>query len=862
MNNFYTNIRCWGNDILYLGYNNDGQRVKERIPFAPVLYVPDYSGNDCDHHSFMGTPLKPMETNSIKDAKQFINDYKGCAGFTVYGTDRFNSEYIAREYKNRLVPYDISKIITHFIDIEVYSPKGFPDPDIAEHEITAITIKIENTNKFHVWTISNKWSSKNFDSKNLEYITESFDIQHHSCESEYDLLKDFVLWFSMNHPDILSGWNSREFDVKYIINRIERILGKTYKSQLSPWGIIQTKTQSVKRFGQQTETKIFDIYGISELDYMDLYKKYTYTASESYSLDFISNKHLGVGKLEYEGTLNDLLFSDYQKYVEYNIIDVERISNLNKVLRYIELIVEVSYAGKVPTFADALGTVKYWEILIYNHLYGKDQFEQIEKTNSDKNEAYAGAWVKDPIPGMHEWVATFDVTSLYPSIIRQVNIGPETIIENRHKQVSQITFDGLLNKTCDTEFLRGGEHKYSMSANGQFFQTDRQSFLSELMEYFFNKRVEYKNILKQLIKKKETGNYSGDEALENEIAVYDTKQLAVKILINSAYGAVGNNHFKHFSIENAEAITLTGQLTIRTIANDLNTYMNNILQTKDIDYVIYGDTDSVFLSFDSIIKKLMPNEKDKVKITQFIDKLCVNKITPVIDKSIDNLFKYMNHYSKCIDMKRENIADRAVWTGKKRYAMNVYDKEGTHYYDEPYMKIMGIEVVKSSTPAICRSKLKDALRIILRENEDSLISHIEEFRTEFMKQSPDSIAFPRGISDIQKYQMPKGDYVKGTPIHCRAAILHNALIKRLTLEHKYDIIHDGDKIKFLYLRMPNPIKENVIGFVHELPSEFNLHNYIDYNTQFQKTFLDPLENIAEAINWKTEYVSDLSELFM
>lgn len=338
------------------------------------------------------------------------------------------------------------------------------------------------------------------------------------------------------------------------------------------------------------------------------------------------------------------------------------------------------------------------------------------------------------------------------------------------------------------------------------------------------------------------------------ISKYHNFQLTKKIQLNSAYGAMGNQYFRFYDIRLAEAVTLSGQLVIQWIARDLNNYLNTILKSGGVDYVVAIDTDSIYLNLKGLVAAIYGDSipSDKSKIVDFLDKVANEKLQAVIDRSCKRLQKYLNARSQKMQMKRESIADKAIWTAKKRYILNVYDVEGVRY-EEPKLKLQGIEAVKSSTPEVCRQKIKDAIKIILTLSQAELHRYIEEFRCDFRKMLPEDVAFPRGCNGLSTYADTKSSYKKGTPIHVRGALVHNRLIADAKLEKKYPLIGEGDKIKFLYLKEPNHIHENVITMGDGgLPSELNLHRYVDYDTQFDKTFLSPLKIILDAIQWSTK----------
>src|SRR6056300_433337 len=347
---------------------------------------------------------------------------------------------------------------------------------------------------------------------------------------------------------------------------------------------------------------------------------------------------------------------------------------------------------------------------------------------------------------------------------------------------------------------------------------------------------------------------------EKEISRCNNIQMARKIQLNSAYGAIGNQYFRYYKLANAEAITLSGQVSIRWIENKMNGFLNKILQTEEVDYVIASETDSIYLNMGPLVDKFLSNKSDdKTKIVQLLDKICQDKLEPFIEQSYTELADYVQAYEQKMIMKRENIAERGIWTAKKRYILNVWNSEGVQY-NEPKLKMMGIEAVKSSTPAPCRQMIKDGLKLMMSGTEEDVINFIDESRKKFKQLPPEEIAFPRSVSDVVKYKSHSDIYTKGTPIHCRGALLFNHYIKQKKLDNKYSLINNGEKIKFLYLKKPNIIQENVISFIQDFPTELGLDKYIDYELQFEKSFVEPLKSILDAIGWNVEKTVNL-ELF-
>jgi DNA polymerase elongation subunit (family B) len=567
-------------------------------------------------------------------------------------------------------------------------------------------------------------------------------------------------------------------------------------------------------------------------------------------LDYIASVELGQKKLDHSeyDTFKDFYTKGWQKFVEYNIIDVELVDRLEDKMKLIELAITMAYDAKA-NYVDVFSQVRMWDTIIYNYLK-KRNIVIPPKNRSNKNEKYAGAYVKEPIPGKYDWVVSFDLNSLYPHLIMQYNISPETLKDERHPTA---TVDRILSEELNFELYKDT----AVCANGAMYRKDKRGFLPEIMEKIYKDRTVYK---KKMLAAKQAYEKTPTKTLEKEIARCNNIQMARKIQLNSAYGAIGNQYFRYYKLANAEAITLSGQVSIRWIENRMNSYLNKILKTEDVDYVIASDTDSIYLNLGDLVEKVYEGrEKTAESVVSFLNKICEVEFEKYIESSYQKLATYVNAYDQKMFMKRENIAERGIWTAKKRYILNVWDSEGVRY-EEPKLKMMGIEAVKSSTPAPCRSMIKDGLKLMMNGTEEDVIKFIDECRTKFKSLPPEEIAFPRTVSDVKKYYNYTDIYSKGTPIHCRGALLFNYYIKKNKLDRKYSLIGNGEKIKFLYLKKPNIIRENVISFIQDFPRELGLDKYIDYDLQFEKSFVEPLKAILDAIGWNVEKTVNL-ELF-
>jgi DNA polymerase elongation subunit (family B) len=827
---FYTNVQLIGNQFLVRGVDN-GNRFEFRDEFFPTLFVK--SKKDTQYRTLNGEVVEEIHPGTVRDCREFYKKYDEVDGFEIYGNDRYIYQYISEKYPEDEIKFDISQIKLVTLDIETTAEKGFPDVESASEEILAITIQDYTTKQIITWGVK-------------PFLNKQKNVTYHHCPSEHELLSHFINYWMQDVPDVVTGWNIQLFDIPYICKRLNRVLGEKLMKRFSNWGLVTEGEVYIQGRKQIT----FDVGGLTQLDYLDLYKKFTYKAQESYRLDYIAEVELGQKKLDHSefDTFKDFYTKGWQKFIEYNIVDVELVDRLEDKMKLIELALTMAYDAKV-NYADVFYQVRMWDNIIYNYLKKRDIVIP-PKIRSDKNEKYAGAYVKEPIPGKYDWVVSFDLNSLYPHLIMQYNISPETLLDERHPTA---TVDRILKEEINFELYKDN----AVCANGAMYRKDVRGFLPELMDKMYNERVIFK---KRMLQAKQQYEKTPTKALEKEIARCNNIQMAKKISLNSAYGAIGNQYFRYYKLANAEAITLSGQVSIRWIEKKMNEYLNKLLSTTEEDYVIASDTDSIYLNLGPLVDKFLSHKSgDKTAVVELLDKICEDKFEPFIEKSYQNLAEYVSAYDQKMQMKRENIADRGIWTAKKRYILNVWNSEGVAYA-EPKLKMMGIEAVKSSTPAPCRKMIKDALKLMMTGTEEDVIDFIDKSREEFKQLPPEQIAFPRSVSDVVKYKSSSDIYAKGTPIHCRGALLYNHYIKKNKLENKYSLIQNGEKIKFCYLKKPNIIHENIISFIQDFPRELNLDKYIDYDLQFEKSFVEPLKAILDAIGWNVEKTVNL-ELF-
>ena len=835
---FYTNVCRTRDKILVKGYQGKKQ-VKMAVSYRPKHYIPSKKGQT-PYRALDTRPLEVVELNSMGGARKFREQYSGVEGFEIHGYDKYIYTYIADKFQGDIT-YNPKLIKVASLDIECECEDGFPDPMIAGEKVNAISIKPfgKETVVFGI----GPWDH------------DRSDVIYHNCTNEANLLMKFIKYWRTESFDIITGWNVNSFDITYLCNRIDRILGEDEHKKLSPWN--QSDVREFTTMGYQKQM-IFNLYGVNVLDYLELYRKHTFVNQESYKLDHIAQVELGKKKLDYSeyGNLHTLYRQDYPKFLAYNVQDAVLVEELEEKLGLIELVQAMSYNAKC-NYNDTFGMVKYWETIIYNFLkeQGIQTPPQRLRTGNDKMKPIIGAYVKEPLLGGHDWVVSFDLNSLYPHIIMQHNISPEKMVKEYKEDV---TIEKLLNKECNLSYLK--QQNNTVCPNGTKFKRDRQGFLPELMEKFYDERKAWKKKMIEYQKEREVcTDRKRKRELDTLIKRANNNQMVRKIALNSAYGALANQYFAFFSVDLAEAITTSGQLIIKWSERTINDFMNKTLGTENEDFVIAMDTDSVYITMDKLVKQVLPEETDKNKIIDFLNN-AEGMFEKVLAEGFDDLAEYTNAFQNKMEMGREVIADRGIWTAKKRYILNVHDNEGVRLA-EPKLKMMGIETAKSSTPQWVRSRLTDAFKVVMSGTEEDLWEFVEKARKEFRNLPPEEVAFPRGCKGLVQYACPTNIYTKGTPIHVRGSLLYNHQLKKKNIDRRYEMVKNGEKIHFSYLTMPNPINENVISFLNVLPRELDLHRFIDYDMQFDKAFVDPLKVVISLIGWNVEPVASLDSFF-
>jgi DNA polymerase elongation subunit (family B) len=849
MHSFYTNVEVIGNTVHVREIINGSPNYR-KIKYKPTLYVP--AGKPTQFKTLSGNFLQPVDFEDISTAREWVQEFNQVDNFEFYGMNRFHYAALSDLFPIEHIEYDFNLLTTLFLDIETEAEHGFPNASNPKERVNLITIEDYKTQKYYVFGLEQAYTPKNA------------SVEYRQFSNEKDLLLAFLVKWKELNPDIVTGWWVTGFDIPYLINRIDSLFEEGFaRKYLSPYGKIRPTTFNFR--GGMKDIPTFAIMGVAILDYQRIYAKFIPDSREDYKLDTICEVELKVGKLnhdEYE-TFADFYRNDWTKFVDYNIRDVSLVHQLEEKLSLIQLVLQVAYDGHC-NYEDVLSQVRVWDCKIYNKLkLDGIQIPQLHPVS--KKEKYKGAYVKIPKPGRYKWIISYDVASLYPNIIRTLNIGTET----KMRKITKITEDVLLKNGLEfTAALRCAvDNVWTLAANGVCYSKDVQSFYSKLIEEMFNNRKFYQAEKSRLNKESvELEKIEGSSVKVRELKSlaqrFHIKQYAVKIQMNSLYGAIGNEFFRFYDIDNAEAVTITGQFIIKQIGTVLNNYLNKIFGTMNYDYIVYQDTDSCYISLDKLVADKTLSDDEAIKL---LKKASEKNIEPLIDKILDEIItEYLNGVPGALSMKREVIAKSAIWTGKKRYMLWVLDDEDDSKVSaaNPKLKANGVETKKSGIPKFCRERMAESIKLLFTSDDNNdTINKIVEVKKEFYSKIPNEISMPKSCNGLEKFGSDKSIFIKGTPQHVRGALMYNHLLSKGKLDKKYQKIKSGDKIRVLNLKLPNPSKQSVISFPGKLPIELGLDKYIDYELQFRKAFLEPLELILKAIKWTSEKKSSLTKFF-
>lgn len=920
---FYTNVSEVDGKIFHR-YIEDGVAKSEVVSVYPYKLYTESPYGTADMKSLFGKRLDEHSFDTIKEMKAF-----GYKHNDVHGNKSATQQFIVGEYPDgaECENHTLYNILN--FDLEVWHDNGFPDPDESLYEILSVSFDVVGKTKPFTYGL------KPYTNENTVFTYQQFD-------SEGEMLAAFVKQWVKINPVAYTGWNTnggmKPFDIPYLINRIEKTLGKGMANALSPFS-----AHSKNCISRKGRLKQYSIAGVSCLDYLELYQKYAPKKLESYKLGFIGQYEVGLGKVdftEYNNNLMNLYLGRYkvrgdketlqrkdrwcrlktiledkygltlhneveviddnmlEKYeevvdnkinsatqagvlqklynvissvvaqqsfnifVEYNTQDSVIVSRIDKKLGYIQLAFTIAHVSS-STLDDIQGTIKPWDNMIHAYLANRGIVPPPQNYDSnddgEEDEQYLGGYVKEPKVGRHNFVISVDLTSLYPSIIMMLNMSPEMLRCNKSDTSASAIIQEMLRGDYDTS--KAHDTGWAIAANGSMYAQDEIGVIPAIMQMLFSSRKVTKGTMKDVEREVERLKGANEEhsALSERLSMLDSRQLAFKILANSGYGAIGNKYFRYYLEDIAEGITSTGQLAIRFIENEINVFLNKEFNTVGQIYSIYCDTDSDYFTLEEFVIQNIPAGTDMNSIIDRLDQYVNDIVEPFIAESYDRLAKYLNAKENRLIMKREAISDCMILRGKKNYIINVYDNEHVRY-DTPQLKMMGIETARTSTPLVVRNELKECLKLVVKNDKESLRKRVKDFNTQYMQEDIRTIAFPRGVKDIEKW-VDRDSILSGCPIHVRAAINYNKLITDNGLTNNYETITSGDKMRFVILRKGNPVGSHVIGFIDDVPMIDVIEPFVDRRTLFENSFLKPLESFSNLVNMDVRNAYSITDLF-
>jgi DNA polymerase elongation subunit (family B) len=830
-------------------WSEEGVRIDTEMPFSPYLYTEDERGKDAT--SIFKTPLKKHVFRNSFERSKFVKDSSRKRFFGNLPPDQ---QFLIDMYRDTVHSKDFSKfpLKVYYFDIETFSPTSFPMPKEAKDPVILITIYNSLNNQIDTWGVEK------------EYTPKSSNVRYHKCNSESELFEKFINFWKADPPDIFVGWNSEQFDIPYIINRGRKLLNDDFINQLSPLKKLHYR-EFRNDFGQETGKWI--ITGISCIDYMDLYKKFSKGDRESYSLNYISEYELKEGKLAINATnLSNLAETDWENFVDYNIQDVNLLIKLDEKLNYLNIVRLLAYKG-CTNFESALGKIAIVTGAMSLQA-GEQEYVIPTFVNEEIRDSLAGGFVKDPVRGLHESIVSFDVNSLYPNTIITLNISSETklgkIVTGDYEKDEKIEIKLVNGKVSSIstekfkEFIK--KEKVAVSKAGVLYSQKFKGVCPNLINKIYAERVEAKKKMKdlQLSKKK-------DKETLDSIIYYDTLQYTLKILLNSIYGVFANKHSPFMDIDNASSITLTGQAVAKAGSEILRQYANKKYGVTE-DIVVYNDTDSCYITITPILKKLGIKLTDETGVVSKEAHDVVNDLDKVVNIEVIKWAKdELNSIDPRFEFKREAIAGVGAFLQKKRYIIQVLDDEGIAVNK---FKYVGVEIARSTTPKKVKELIKKTVETaFLTKDVKQTNAIFREAYEEFKHLDIQDASFRRAVKDYEKYGKTASlsKFEKGTPCHVKAAIAYNLLLEKYNLQSKYEKINSGQKIKYFYATK-NAHNLDAVAFVAEYPKEFRDLIKIDYDKMFEKIVAAPVESVYEAIEWRMpnfsrEVQTDLFDLF-
>ena len=821
----------------------DDKNGYQTFPYRKYAYKRDESG---EYLSMYGDKLTKVGKWEKEDAEDLFES-------DVPETTRV----LVDIYDNDL-PSKGHRVLTFDIEVEMIS--GLPSTKDAKNEITAIAAHDGATKLYDVFVLDKDRKVKN---KAKNFNKDGREVNVHIFDNERNLLQAFLNYYEEVNPTILTGWNIDFFDIPYLYNRLKNVCGEGYAKRLSPIG---------QAFWSPYRDK-FSFGGVSILDYINLYKTYTYSLEASYTLNYIATKELGRGKIEYEGSLDDLFENDLEKFIEYNIVDVDLVVSMDEKLQFIDLCKAVCHAGFVP-YEDYIYSSKWLEGACLGYLKKKglvatnkprDRKERMQALRDNNQEKFIGAYVKEPIVGKYDWIYDLDLTSLYPSIIMTLNISPETKVGKIENWDAEANIKGLdtIYKLVGKD---GGRYEYTtqelkevikdsnlgVAANGVLYTQDKKGLIADILNDWFEKRVEFRKLEKQYGEAGDTEKYD----------FYAKRQLVQKILLNSMYGVLGLPAFRFYDIDNAEAVTVTGQTVIKKTAEMANRKYWKELGTTD-DYNVYIDTDSIYMMAEPLVKHRYPDYKtfDEKRMAVEVDNIATETQT-FLNSFYDMLaerFFFIPKEKHRFEIKKEFISKAGFWVAKKRYAQWMVLKNGIPC---DKLDVKGLDVVRSSFPKAFQDQMSGMLKDILMGKDNEYVdTKLLAFKASMINLPVNKIAKGGAIKELSKYDngtwrkdsgLSIASFEKGTPAHVKAGITYNRLLKFFNAPFKHEPIRDGDKVKWVYLRQ-NPLGLETVAFKdYNDPKEIMdfVEQYIDRDKLYASDMENKVDDFYTALKWQ------------
>ena len=822
-------------------WSETGERITVSRSYNPYLYI-ETNGHH-DEVSLYNTKLKKKIFNSSKERRNYA---ERDGNTRIFHNFTCSQQFLIDEFSTQIDNPDFVKhpLKIFYLDIETYSPNEFPEPSLAKAPVNMITIYDNLSDKFHSFGLG-------------EYESHDNVIYHH-CKTEVVLLQRFLEFFQQDYPDIVTTWNGEIFDIPYLVHRINRILGEDESKKLSPYRNIIAK-EIFTKFGKQAEK--FYIEGIANLDYMNVYKKFCPSQRESYSLGSIGSLELGESKIEYEeSNLSSLADKNWKQFVEYNIQDVKLLIKLEEKLHYLNILRSLSHVG-LTNLETAMSTISIVAGAVAIQAKKNNKIIPTFPHKEDDGVTIEGAFVSEPQRGFHDAIISFDANSLYPNLIRTCNMSPETKIGNIIEEDGKFILNHLSGKkyelTKEKFKLFVEKEKLAITKIGTLFSQKEIGLVPQIVAENYKKRVDIKKQLNKLKREllnteKDSKDWKEKKKLES---ILNNKQYALKILMNSIYGAFANNFFFLSDRDIARSITMTGQSVIKK-ANDFieEFFVKQGINEEDLKTkppTIYNDTDSVYLGIQRLI------EKNNIKLLKKDGTLApeAEKLISALEKDINENIKNwakkeLNSENPTLEFKRESICDVGIFIQKKRNVLHVIDEEGVPCNKTKYT---GIEVVRSTMTKEVKDFNKKIIETMLQTRDPSRTNIIiEQIYEEFQNKSESDISFVVGIKNYEKYADSCNDLttVKGMPVHVKAAYYYNYFVKKLSLNTKYEKITSGDKIRYYYVQQPNKYAVGAIGFKDRLPDEIKNEFPMDKEKQFEKLVTETMRKLFEPVGWE------------